>query len=212
MDILYGALLVSDPLIVLTAIFPGSSYWEIDFQSKYMLLLNQNKNIYHGSIKYKKKIFWFIPVSITVTNVNINQPYGVLPYDVYGGGTQKIPTNSFPVTGVVSNSFGFIPSASALNIGNGTVPLNDTDYRKPYIGASPPSSPKNTEFDNFVTHFNKYNTSDNNSPHISFNRRNSLWLVEELNETPLALDCSSFCSNSTIIGENAFCIQHLPTQ
>ncbi|WP_161625341.1 T9SS type A sorting domain-containing protein [Flavobacterium suncheonense] len=206
LDAVYGTVL-TNPLIVVTALFPGKSYWEIDFQSKYMTTLSQSKNIYHGSIKYKKKIFWFIPVSITVTNMNVNQPAGYLPYDIYGGGQQKTNPNQLPLSGITSNSFGFIPTASALDIGKGTILLNDTDYRKSYVGALPPSAPKNTLFQNFVTHFDQFNHNNNNSRHISFNRRNGNWLRTELNTglTPEIADCSSFCSNAQITGSAYLC-------
>ena len=205
LDAVYGALLLR-PDIVFTALFPGNSYWEIDFQSKYMTILNQNKNIYHGSIKYKKKVFWFIPVSITLFNKNINQPSGVLPYDIYGGGWQAAATSQIPLSGIVSNAFGFVPSASALDIGSSSTTLNDTDYRKSYVGASPPVAPKNTAFQNFVTHFDQFNPNNNNSPHISFNRRNGNWLEAELVDNNIQFtDCSSFCSNTEIIGTDYLC-------
>ena len=206
MDAIYGTLL-TNPLVVVTALFPGKSYWKIDFQSKYMTTLNENKNIYHGSIKYKKKIFWFIPVSITITEKNVNQPSGILPYDIYGGGNQKSPTDNVPLDNIVSNSFGFIPTASSLDIGKGTTVINDIDYRKPYVGALPPVLPKNSPFDNFVTHFDQFNPSNNNSRHISFNRRNGNWLRTELN-TSIAdeySNCSAFCSNAQITGSTLLC-------
>lgn len=116
MDAVYGTL-ITNPAVIAASLFPGKSYWQIDFQSKYMTTLNQNKNIYHGSITYKKKIFWFIPISISVTSKDVNQPSGVLPYDIYSGGVQKTDPNQLPISGIISNGFGFIPSASALDIG-----------------------------------------------------------------------------------------------
>lgn len=208
MDAVYGTL-ITNPLVVMAALFPGKSYWQIDFQSKYMTTLNENKNIYHGSIKYKKKVFWFIPVSITITEKDVNQPSGVLPYDIYGGGQQKTSSSQLPLSGITSNTFGFIPTASALDIGNGTTVINDTDYRKSYIGALPPVLPKNSPFQNFVTHFDQNNPSNNNSFHISFNRRNGNWLSAELNPTPSNpieySNCSFMCSSSQISGPDIIC-------
>jgi hypothetical protein len=207
MDAIYGTLL-TNPLVVITALFPGKSYWQINFQSKYMTTLNENKNIYHGSIKYKKKVFWFIPVSITITEKNINQPTGILPYDIYGGGNQKSPTDNVPLDNIVSNSFGFIPTASSLDIGKGTTIINDIDYRKSYVGALPPALPKNSPFQNFVTHFDRFNPNNNNSRHISFNRRNGNWLRTELN-TGIAdeySNCSYMCASSNqITGASLIC-------
>ncbi|CAM4086855.1 Secretion system C-terminal sorting domain-containing protein [Flavobacterium branchiophilum] len=206
MDAIYGTL-ITNPLVVITALFPGNSYWQIDFQSKYMTTFNENKNIYHGSIKYKKKIFWFIPVSITITEKNVNQPAGVLPYDIYGGGQQKTSSSQLPLSGITSNTFGFIPTASALDIGKGTTVINDVDYRKSYVGALPPALPKNSPFQNFVTHFDQFNPNNNNSRHISFNRRNGNWLRTELN-TGIAdeySNCSYMCASTQITGANLLC-------
>ena len=206
LDAVYGTL-ITNPLVVIVALFPGKSYWQIDFQSKYMTTLNENKNIYHGSIKYKKKIFWFIPASITITEKDVNQPSGVLPYDIYGGGQQKTSSSQLPLSGITSNTFGFIPTASALDIGKGTTQINDVDYRKSYVGALPPALPKNSPFQNFVTHFDQFNPNNNNSRHISFNRRNGNWLRTELN-TSIAdeySNCSAFCSNAQITGSTLLC-------
>jgi hypothetical protein len=203
-DAIYG-LLIPNPAVTVAGLFPGKSYWEINFQSKYMTTLNENKNIYHGSVKYKKKVFWFIPVSITVTEKDINQPSGVLPYDIYGGGTFTAPTNDIPIDNIVSNLYGFIPTASSLDIGKGTTVINDVDYRKSYIGALPPALPKNSPFHNFVTHFDKGNPANNNSKHISFNRRNGNWLANELNNTPETENCSYICSNTQITGADLLC-------
>ena len=207
MDAIYGTL-ITNPLVVITALFPGKSYWQIDFQSKYMTTFNENKNIYHGSIKYKKKIFWFIPVSITITEKDVNQPTGILPYDIYGGGNQKSPTDNVPLDNIISNSFGFIPTASSLDIGKGTTVINDVDYRKSYVGALPPALPKNSPFQNFVTHFDRFNPNNNNSKHISFNRRNGNWLRTEMN-TGIAdeySNCSYMCASSNqITGASLIC-------
>jgi hypothetical protein len=152
-------------------------------------------------------VFWFIPVSITITNKNINQPNGILPYDIYGGGLQRTNPNQIPLSGITSNAFGFIPTASALDVGSSTTLLNDFDYRNSYVGALPPPAPKNTQFNNFVTHFNRFNPNDNNSPHITFNRRNGNWLRTELdvNIVPEVVDCSAFCINAELIGEDYLC-------
>lgn len=213
MDAVYGTL-VNRPEIVAAALFPGKSYWEIDFQSKYMTTLNQSKNIYHGSIKYKKKVFWFIPISITVTNKDVNQPTGVLPYDIYGGGVQQTDNKQLPIANIVSNGFGFIPTASALDIGKGTTVINDTEYCKSFVGALPPTAPTNSPFQNFVSNFDANNPNNNNSKHISFNRRNGDWLTSELiangnpNYTPESANCSFMCTGnsiSQITGNEAIC-------
>ncbi|XMO88346.1 T9SS type A sorting domain-containing protein [Algibacter sp. AS12] len=199
-----GVFLRSD--IIGTALIPGKSKWEINFQCRYMEHLNENKTIYRGSIKYKKEVLYFIPVSITLFSKNIPQPTSVLPYDVYGGGSQLAAVTQVPLSGIVSNSFGIIPTASSLDIGSSAVTLNDTDFRKSYVGATPPAAPKNTTFDNFVTHFDLFNANNNNSAHISFNRRNGNWLEAELVGTNIEFsDCSFRCNNAEISGLDTLC-------
>ncbi|MCC9063581.1 T9SS type A sorting domain-containing protein [Flavobacterium piscisymbiosum] len=210
LDGVYGTFL-SRPDIVSVGLLPGNSKWEINFQSKYMTVLNDNKNIYHGSIKYKKKVLWFIPVSITVSEKNVGQPSNILPYDIYGGGRQQTSTDDLVLDGIVSNSFSFIPTVSALDIGKGLIVLNDSDYRKSYVGETPPAAPKNTAFQNFVTDFNKNNPATSNSGHISFNARNGNWLSSELAAlsnpalTPIRTNCSFICSDAQIQGDNSLC-------
>ena len=204
MDAIYGTILLN-PLVVITALFPGKSYWEIDFQSKYMTKFNETKNIYHGSIKYKKKIFNIFSISITITNKDIDQPNGFLPYDIYGGGLFRTPTDQLPLDNITSNAFGFIPTASSLDIGKGITIINDSDYRKSYIGELPPVLPKNSPFNNFVTHYDRFNNNNNNSPHISFNARNGNWLRSELVNVPETTNCSNFCSNASLTGDNYLC-------
>ena len=103
-----------------------------------------------------------------------------------------------PLSNIVSNSFGFIPTASALDIGKGTTTITDTDYRQSFIGALPPALPKNSPFQNFVTHFDQFNPNNNNSVHISFNRRNGNWLRGELLGTNNieTTNCSFICNNT----------------
>lgn len=78
--------------------------------------------------------------------------------------------------------------------------------KRSYIGTTPPPAPKNTAFDNFVTHFDENNPNNNNSPHISFNRRNGDWLEAELIGTNIPFtDCSAFCANAEISGPDELC-------
>ncbi len=206
LDAVYGALLIN-PVITVVALLPGSSYWKIDFQSKYMTTLNQNKSIYNGYIGYKKKVFWFIPVSIAVTDVNITQPTGVLPFDIYSGGQQRTNPNQLPLDGITSNAFGFIPTASSLDVGKWTTPINDGDYRRSFAGGQPPVAPKNSPFQNFVTGFIQNNPTASNSRHISFNTRNGNWLATELDLATAdeVTDCSYICTNGQIQGSNGIC-------
>ncbi|MDC9721299.1 MAG: hypothetical protein PSN34_00815 [Urechidicola sp.] len=106
----------------------------------------------------------------------------------------------------IRDKFSFIPTASALDIGNGNSNLGDTDYLRSYVGANPPSAPKNSPFANFSTEFDKYNPNTHNKKHISFNTRNGDWLATELTATNIEYtDCSAFCSNARITGSTNLC-------
>lgn len=193
---------------------PGSSSYDIDFHMRPMLNLNENKEIYYGRIRYKKKILWFIPVNVNFTKVDLDQPSGILPFDTYGGGwfdpenvIDDLPSiiTDF-LEPIETHRYNFIPTASALDAGRGTTALNDLDYRRDYVGANPPSSPKDSSFDNFVTHFDRFNPANTNSEHISFNRRNGNWLVAELTNDPDFTDCSFACSDvDLIINDDIIC-------
>ena len=65
----------------------------------------------------------------------------------------NINTNSLPSGVFIRDKFSFIPTASALDIGENNVTLNDSDYLKSYVGKNPPSAPKNSPFDNYSTEF-----------------------------------------------------------
>lgn len=207
LDAVYGSL-ISNPVVTITALFPGKSYWQLDFQSKYMTTLNQSKSIYNGIIKYQKKVFWFIPVTISITDVNVPQPSNKLPYDIYGGGQITTDVSQWPLSGIVSNTFGFIPTASSLDIGKSITPINDVDYRKSYVGGQPPIAPKNSPFQNFVTGFIGNAPNLSNSEHITFNFRNGNWLASELDTdfaTNQITNCGFICAGSEIVGTSLLC-------
>ena len=194
-------------------LIPGNSRFIIDFQAKSLSYTN-NAHIYKGLIRYKKKILWIFNSQVTITNVNRNQPSGILPFDWYGGGfydtsgfSDNIDLGITTITVEVEDKFSFIPTASALDIGKGDVNLNDTDYRRKYIGGQPPSAPKNSPFDNFTTAFTSPNDNDNNNEeHLEFNRRNGDWLANEIIGTDIeTTDCSFVCQNATITGNNTLC-------
>lgn len=202
-------------VLVVLGVLPGNSKYDIIFNASAMTNLNENKQIYYGRITYKKKILWFIPVSVNLTRKEKHQPNGIFPYDSYGGGAYTIENylgNLFDALPTLQNNgtfgrYGFIPTASSLDAGQGIVNLNDGDYKRDYVGGNPPPAPKNSPFDNFVTHFDQFNLQNNNSEHISFNKRNGDWLVTELDDdqTPEFTDCSAFCNDSEITGEDILC-------
>lgn len=222
-DILIGntALLGTWQGLVLTGLgaIPGSSKYDIQFYAYSMKNLNEDKQIYYGRITYKKKILWFIPISVNFTKEEKFQPNLILPYDNYAGGSFNILNNIGGVLDALPTlenngtfgSFSFIPTPSSLDIGSGNVNLNNFDYRNSYIGELPPNAPKDSPFENFVTHFDFSNPSNNNSEHISFNLINGNWLANELDEDPEFSNCSYLCEggingNSLVCGTSNFTI------
>jgi hypothetical protein len=200
----------------LLGLIPGSSSFTVDFQSK-ALHHNSTNMIYKGKISYTKKILWVAPVTINITNVQKSQPSSVkLPFDSYGGGYYDVGSlidpDDLPNGVTVIDKFDFIPTVSALDIGNLNVNLNHNDYKMSYVGANPPVAPKDSPFNNFSTDFDPYNPNTHNKPHISFNTRNGDWLAKELNAQNVAYsDCSAFCSDNIIEGDDIVCNQAIYT-
>ncbi|CAM1363444.1 conserved exported protein of unknown function [Tenacibaculum soleae] len=209
---LLGAGLIGDvDLLGVTvlSLFPGSSKFNTDFWAK-SIPYGTGNQIYKGKISYTKKILWLISVTTNITNVNKNQPSGVLPFDSYGGGyygvTANIDPSLLPSGIYLRDKFNFIPTASALDIGNNTVSLNDSDYLRSYVGGNPPMGSKSSPFANFSSDFDS-NPNIHNKPHISFNPRNGDWLASELlgGSNIETTDCSTFCSDTEITGNNTLC-------
>ncbi|TXD81042.1 T9SS type A sorting domain-containing protein [Subsaximicrobium wynnwilliamsii] len=108
----------------------------------------------------------------------------------------------------VEPTFGFIPTPSALDVGNGNTDLDDDDYFRVYNAANPPSGDLDIPFDNFITAY--FDNNSLNEQHISFNFRNGTWLATELdaavgNED--VFDCSFVCGGEgTISGRGIICL------
>lgn len=197
--------------VAILGLIPGQSRYNVDFQVK-SIPYGTGNQIYKGVISYTKKILWLINVTVNITNVQKNQPSSVLPFDSYGGGffniNNLLDINNLPSGLFIRDKFSFIPTASALDIGKNNVNLGNSDYLSAYVGANPPSAPKNSPFANFSTEFDKFNPNAHNKQHISFNTRNGDWLAAELIGTNIEFtDCSFVCNGSTatITGGNTLC-------
>ena len=191
--------------VAILGLIPGHSRYHIEFYAK-SIPYGAGNQIYKGRISYTKKILWIGPnITVNITNVNKNQPTGVLPLDYYGGGFYGTSlfsgTQALPAGAYVRDRFNFIPTTSALDIGKKNITLVDLDFKNKYIGAIPPITPKNTPFSNFATDFD-FNSNTSNKPHISFSFRNGDWLVNELNSVnpQQTTNCSFICSDAQISG------------
>nr|WP_315148769.1 T9SS type A sorting domain-containing protein [uncultured Flavobacterium sp.] len=225
------AVVFNEPALLL-GVLPGSSKFNLDFDAKALPIANQTANIYKGKVSFTKKLLWIANITVNLTNRSYDNPVN-LSYDKYAGGRYELfgqiaDINLFDDNGDltqfqadllnllgsvninfnVENTFGFIPTASALDVGQGNVILNDTDYSRVYNAANPPTGNRVIPFQNFITAFENNNSI--NERHISFNTRNGDWLAAELNAiniggTPQVFDCTYVCSTSQISGLDAFC-------
>lgn len=222
-----GALGIDIPLVTPALAIPGSSQVKATLEIK-SLAANGGNRVYYGNVSYTKKILWLVPLTVTITNHSYNAPTGLLALDSYPGGFYYLAIDqpSGPVkkwvytydnTLYVQHRFCFVPTASALDIGQGNVALGANDYLNRYVGDSPPAAPLNSPFANFTTAFNQNDSQYpfvndkyqkmNNEVHEGLFFRSSNWLAAELNTTPLRTNCSAFCSNASyaIVGSSLVC-------
>lgn len=201
---------------LLLGLLPGSSSFAMSFNASALPTAGTNAQIYHGDISYTKVLFdlfgWRPQITVSLTDrTKDNQPVN-LSYDYYPGGKYQLPFNfqsttvnnafiNAGITAYLAPSFDFIPVPSALDIGGGATPLNNTDYLKKYNSVTPPTGNKASPFANFTTSFP--NNANLNEPHISFNTRNGNWLATELDTNTsnnAIFDCTLICSDAQISG------------
>jgi hypothetical protein len=212
------AILFNEPGLLI-GMLPGNSKFELDFWGNALPTAGATNQIYHGNVRFTKTLFklfgWTPRITVTLTNRDYSAPGG-LSYDYYpggkyqsfisGGGTSVSNVfGSFGIQMSARDNFNFIPTPSALDIGNGSVALNNADFFTKYNSATPPVAPKNSPFINFSTSFN---TSGTNENHISFNTRNGNWLALELDSNATNNDnfnCSYMCANTQITGSAFLC-------
>lgn len=212
------AVLFDEPGLLI-GILPGNSKFDLNFTGKALPTAGTTAQIYKGRIAFTKTLFslfgWTPRITVTLTDRSYNNPVN-LSYDYYPGGKY----NSFISNGGTSASnilasyginlqarenFNFIPSPSALDVGNANVVLNNNDYFVKYNSSTPPTGSRTIPFNNFTT---SHNTTGINENHISFNTRNGNWLALELDNISNNEDnfnCLNFCSNTQITGGSYLC-------
>lgn len=222
-----GASLISSTVLavmfnepgLLIGILPGNSKFDIEFYGKALPTAGTTSQIYKGRIAFTKTLFklfgWTPRITVTLTNRNYNSPGG-LSYDYYPGGKYRTfftgDSNSasniliaYNIQFQAIDSFDFIPTPSALDIGNGNTPLGNEDYFAKYNSVTPPVFPKSSPFVNFTT---SYNTNGLNENHISFNTRNGNWLATELDSNASnnqVFSCTYICTDTKIEGSSNLC-------
>ena len=228
------AVIFNEPALLL-GFLPGSSRFNLDFNAKALPVANQTANIYKGKISYTKK--WFNVITITVNLTNRSFDYnGNLSYDKYAGGRYELfgevngigifddngnltqfqadllnaLVGSANIDFDVEQTFGFITTPSALDVGGGKVVLNDSDYFRIYSATNPPVGDRAIPFHNFITAFENANSL--NERHISFNVRNGNWLATELDADPsnnAVFNCSFMCEGAAISGPEIICTSQI---
>lgn len=213
------AFLFNEPGLLL-GVIPGNSKFNFDFQAKALPNANAVAQVYKGKITFTKKILFLVNVPINLTNKQYdnNYPETKLAFDSYPGGFYPVP---FDFTGTTLgnafynanisvstvDSFNFIPSPSALDVGGDVATLNNSDYIKKYNAVTPPVGSKAIPFANFTTSLDN-GLAQINEPHISFNTRNGNWLALELNtiaNDEQQFDCTFVCDDIEINGSPTLC-------
>lgn len=201
-----GSITGNLPLEILGGL-PGSSKWHYNFELR-ATPDTAGEEVYFGKVTYKKKLFWLVETTLTLTQRNINAPTGILPHGYYSGGEfnfdnvlGSLPDQMPPVI-VHHESYGFIPVVSALDIKRYSGPVDTADYLRSYSGGTTHQSGLTSPFDNFVVG----DTPGTNYDHISFQFQNGEWLSDELDGfSAVVPDCSFICNDSEIKGIDSFC-------
>ncbi len=204
----------------LLGILPGSTDLNIDLQVNHTSEGGGNR-VYYNRMWIRKKVLWFIPVTINITNKSFNAPsnhhsYESFPGGVYNTGFDINSSSSqnwfykYNISASHVPTFGFIPVTSALDIGRGAVTLTRADYTTKYIGASPPTGVKSSPFVNFITEYNEGSIA--NEIHTSIKQRNGDWIASEIlaastssNNYPTAVNSTLMCADLSIVGPAHIC-------
>jgi len=169
-----------------------------------------SQEIYKFKLSLKKKILFVININITLIDKPYHNPSGILALDNTGGGVydieQFVDLEALPVT-LSLTRFCFIPTFSALNIGNGSQTITSTDLSRPYSYSFPPAVPKNVTAANFFT--NPSEGGETNELHTQLTPRNGNWLFREITQNPLYTSCPYLCTGTSftpsISGTSTLC-------
>ncbi|WP_422355362.1 T9SS type A sorting domain-containing protein [Roseivirga pacifica] len=166
----------------------------------------QSKRIYKGKIEIEREILFLINVTSTVTDKSLFSNTSMLPYDSSSGGAfdleELADLDDLPLASqLVNPRFAFVPTTSALDVGGGSTTLTASDLVASYSVSAPPTGSKSIPADNFITGFNE------NEIHTLFNYRNGNFLLDELDQTSIFVECQGFCSVQAagINGTNLVC-------
>ncbi|PKD17150.1 hypothetical protein APR41_06870 [Salegentibacter salinarum] len=218
----------------LTGLLTGSSRLNADININSLPNFGGSEQVYSGNITFTKKLLFLININTTITNESYTSPSNILSYDYFPGGVfstgiQSSTQNESNVLynlNVIVNSdpdFSFVPTVSALDIGKGDANLNSADFLKSYGVDSPPVSPKDSPFTNFISSYrdtpfviNSFEQTNGsivtinnfNQKHLELFSTNGGWLAKEIKGENLSdnvTDCSNFCIDLEISGPEGIC-------
>lgn len=141
----------------------------------------------HVKFRFKKKILWLVNAYETFYEYKKYAPTGLLNYDLMKGSyydrrivhegnfdqRYKFDWEKFNIHIEAVDKVLFIPTASALAIGEGKTSLNMTDYTYQFVNGIRPVAPKHTPFHDFYI-------SEKSEMHTSFNDKMNKWLKDQL--------------------------------
>ncbi|KHJ36918.1 karilysin [Pedobacter glucosidilyticus] len=214
----YAGALTNKPFIgfgSLLGIFSTKTSFYTEFFAK--ALPNQAyERVYRGRVGIRRRILGLFNVNSNITNRSAHSNSYMLPLDNAPGGEARfangeslgIPSDLAQM--VKTKGFCYIPTVSALDIGNG-IALNTSHLLVTYSINNPTSSPYNSPFSSFVAAVRNPGallSNSNNEDHVTFTPRNGSFILKELKgniSTPI--NCTFYCnSNSFIVsGPSQFC-------
>lgn len=176
--------------------------------------INPTNNLNHPlcrlRIRYKKKVLWTINAYETIYDYKKYLPSGMLFYDLMKGSyydrgvltsdesfSTRLDFDILKLNMKVSavSKVLFIPTASALDIGESKTALTMDDYTTDYIMDLRPLKPKHTPFHN-------YYISKRAEMHISFNDNMNQWLKSQLQTKIVGPHVAVSGSKYSLHGEN----------
>jgi hypothetical protein len=122
LSILVGGnfIFTSYPELAVMATLPGST--QVRAGVTINAIPTNPGSVYHGQIYVRKKILWFIPVNVDITNQNFSTVSSMVPVDGAPGGIYDLSSfvdlSAYPPGAIKQTQFCFVPAVSALALEN----------------------------------------------------------------------------------------------
>ncbi|NJL77318.1 MAG: hypothetical protein HC892_22130 [Saprospiraceae bacterium] len=176
------------------------------------------QRICYFKLEYRIRLFNIINISVPIIDKSINSPVSILPYDSGAGGTESWNRQQDLAIGVGYFGLGknyatirvmfngyiqydewcFVPTASALD----ATTFNSSTLNTTFVGAVTPRTLTRSE--KFITQepFTESTVAKFNRRHTFFTARNSQFMFNEMQGISNTLNCSSICTNNTLVELN----------